>query len=173
MKYFPNFHRGPVRAGRASTVIPWHALPAVTMAIGVFGISLAGWQALAALPRWMQDVIGSSAIEAALYRVMEIPGVKPLYPRPPKEAQSELSRLIGKAPDQAELYQLRDQARHRSAGQPGAAGQIRAGQTRSLGQKPQGELEIVAPNGRVICASRQGLRAGIFHPLLLLRQSAA
>ena len=107
MKYFPNFHRGPVRAGRASTVIPWHALPAVTMAIGAFGISLAGWQARAALPRWMQDVIGSSAIEAALYRVMEIPGVKPFYPRPPKEAQGELSRLIGKAPDQAELYSLR------------------------------------------------------------------
>jgi hypothetical protein len=55
----------------------------------------------------MQDAVGSSAIEAALYRVMEIPGAKALYPRPPKEAQGELSGLIGKAPDQADLYSLR------------------------------------------------------------------
>ena len=81
--------------------------PAALVAVGILGTSLTAWQARAALPRWMQDVVGSSAVEAALYRVMEIPGVKALYPRPPKEAQGELTELIGKAPSQADLYSLR------------------------------------------------------------------
>ena len=72
-------------------------------ALGVCGLLAVGWQARAALPRWMQDVVSGSAIEAALYRAMEIPAVKALYPRPPKEAEGELSGLIGKAPEQAEL----------------------------------------------------------------------
>jgi len=76
-------------------------------ALGVCGLLAVGWQARAALPRWMQDVVSGSAIEAALYRAMEIPAVKALYPRPPKEAEGELSGLIGKAPEQAELYSLR------------------------------------------------------------------
>ena len=76
-------------------------------AVGVCGLLAVGWQARAALPRWMQDAVSGSAIEAALYRAMEIPALKALYPRPPKEAQGELSGLIGKAPEQAELYSLR------------------------------------------------------------------
>jgi cellulose synthase operon protein C len=82
-------------------------LAGAVIALGACAVLLAGWQARAALPRWMQDAVGASAIEAALYRVMEIPGAKALYPRPPEEAQGELSGLIGKAPDQAELYSLR------------------------------------------------------------------
>jgi len=66
-----------------------------------------GWQARADLPHWMQDAVSGSAIEAALYRAMEIPEMKALYPRPPKEARGELNGLIGKAPEQAELYSLR------------------------------------------------------------------
>jgi hypothetical protein len=82
-------------------------LPVAVVTLGMVGSLLAVWQARAALPRWMQDVIGSSAMEAALYRVMEIPGAQMLYPRPPKEAQGELSGLIGKALQQADLYSLR------------------------------------------------------------------
>jgi hypothetical protein len=63
--------------------------------------------ARAILPDWLQHIIGSSTIEAALYRTMHLPEADTLYPRPPKEAQSELARLIGSTPDNAELYQLR------------------------------------------------------------------
>ncbi len=70
-------------------------------------MALVAWQARADLPRWMQDAVSGSAIEAALYRAMEIPAAKALYPRPPKEAQGELNGLIAKAPAQAELYSLR------------------------------------------------------------------
>jgi cellulose synthase operon protein C len=58
----------------------------------------------------MQDVVGGSAIEAALYRLMDLPGVKVLYPRPANEARAELNGLVSKAPGQAELYSLRAMA---------------------------------------------------------------
>ena len=77
------------------------------MISSVCGLALLTWQARADLPRWMQDAVSGSAIEASLYRAMEIPGVKALYPSPPKEAQGELNGLIAKAPAQAELYSLR------------------------------------------------------------------
>jgi hypothetical protein len=55
----------------------------------------------------MQDAVGASAIEAALYRAMQLPEAETLYPRPPAEARGELNDLIGKAPDDAALYSLR------------------------------------------------------------------
>jgi hypothetical protein len=88
--------RGAMRSGWKSA-----ALAAVCVAV------LFAWQARADLPRWMQDAVSGSAIEAALYRAMDIPAMKALYPRPPKEAQGELNGLIDKAPGQAELYSLR------------------------------------------------------------------
>jgi len=72
----------------------WNGLAA----LGVCGLVSIGWQARADLPHWMQDAVSGSAIEAALYRAMEIPEMKALYPRPPKEARGELNGLIGKAP---------------------------------------------------------------------------
>ena len=87
--------------------ISLRGISTTALAVSVCAASLTAWQAKASLPRWMQDAVGNSAIEAALYRVMEIPGIKELYPRPPKEAQGELSGLISKTPDQAELYSLR------------------------------------------------------------------
>ena len=107
MKFFPSIARNHAYPQPKSKILHSRLLASAVIVLGACALSLAGWQARAALPRWMQDAIGASAIEAALYRVMEIPGVKALYPRPPKEAQGELSGLIGKAPDQAELYSLR------------------------------------------------------------------
>ncbi len=46
-------------------------------------------------------------MEAALYCVMEMPGVRTLYPRPPKEARGELDALVKSTPDAAQLYALR------------------------------------------------------------------
>jgi hypothetical protein len=64
----------------------------------------------ATLPAWLQHIVGGSTIESALYRVMQLPAVQALYPRPPKEAQGELAKLITTGPNQAELYELRARA---------------------------------------------------------------
>ncbi len=64
----------------------------------------------ATLPPWLQHVIGASTIEAALFRTMQLPNAQALYPRPPKEAQTELARLITTTPDDAQLYSLRAQS---------------------------------------------------------------
>jgi tetratricopeptide (TPR) repeat protein len=83
------------------------SLQAGLLLASVCGVLMVAWQARADLPRWMQDAVGASSIEAALYRVMQLPGISALYPRPPKEAQSEFTTLIGKAPAEADLYSLR------------------------------------------------------------------
>jgi hypothetical protein len=62
----------------------------------------------------MQHIVGASSIESALYRAMQLPAVQALYPRPPKEAQTELAQLIATNPDNAELYELRARADEQS-----------------------------------------------------------
>ena len=64
----------------------------------------------ATFPAWLQHIAGASTVESALYRAMQLPAVQALYPRPPKEAASELSRLIAANAGDAELYQLRGRA---------------------------------------------------------------
>jgi tetratricopeptide (TPR) repeat protein len=76
--------------------------------------------AQATLPAWLQHIVGASTIESALYRTMALPSVEALYPRPPKESQAELARLIHSAPDQAELYQLRARADEQALDEPTA-----------------------------------------------------
>jgi len=80
------------------------------------GIILGGLTvtANATLPSWMQHIVGASSIESALYRAMQLPAVQALYPRPPKEAQTELAQLIATNPDNAELYELRARADEQS-----------------------------------------------------------
>jgi len=63
--------------------------------------------ARAELPDFLQHVVSASALEAALFRMMDLPGVKALYPRPPKEAQAELQKLLAQNAQQAELYSLK------------------------------------------------------------------
>jgi cellulose synthase operon protein C len=63
--------------------------------------------ARAELAPWLQSVVSGSAIEAALYRAMDLPGVKMLYPRPPAEARGELNSLLKGKSDAAQLYALR------------------------------------------------------------------
>jgi cytochrome c-type biogenesis protein CcmH/NrfG len=67
-------------------------------------------KANATLPPWMQHIVGASTIESALYRVMQLPAAKISYPRPPKEASSELAQQISAHPDEAELYELKARA---------------------------------------------------------------
>ena len=72
-------------------------------------VTLCVVQAHANLPAWMEQVVGNSSIESALYRLMDLPGLRTLYPRPPTEARTELSALVAKNPTDPELYALRAQ----------------------------------------------------------------
>lgn len=56
---------------------------------------------------WMQTAVSGSAIEAALYRAMDLPGLRTLYPRPPIEARGEVDKLVAGSPADAQLYALR------------------------------------------------------------------
>jgi tetratricopeptide (TPR) repeat protein len=71
-------------------------------------------QAHANLPAWMEQVVGNSSIESALYRLMDLPGLRTLYPRPPAEARTELSSLVASDPADPELYALRAQTDEQS-----------------------------------------------------------
>ena len=68
----------------------------------------------------MQQVVGASTIESALYRMMQLPGLSTLYPRPPAEARTELSALLSKTPTDPELYALRAHADEQSLDFPAA-----------------------------------------------------
>lgn len=56
---------------------------------------------------WLRHAVAGSAVEAALYRAMELPGGRFLFPRPPSEARPELNALIEKHASEASLWQLR------------------------------------------------------------------
>ena len=83
---------------------PKHLRVRVAAAAALLAVAVS---AHATLPAWLQHIVGASTMEAALYRVMHLPGADVLYPRPPKEAQGELAAQISTSPDQAELYALR------------------------------------------------------------------
>jgi hypothetical protein len=76
----------------------------------VLGALLVPAAANATLPAWMQHIVGASSVESALYRAMQLPAVQAVYPRPPKEAASQLAQLIAANSGNAELYQLRARA---------------------------------------------------------------
>ncbi len=105
MRYFPSsalFEAGPWKRRVAGGGV---------LLAAVCGIA---FHAKGELPEWVREVAGGSAIESALYRLMEIPEVKILYPRPPAEARGELSSLLKKTPADGELYALRAHADEQS-----------------------------------------------------------
>ena len=95
MKFCPN-------AVLKRAVIKRAAGCAVLAAVCVIGV-----RARADLAPWMQQVVSGSAIEAALYRVMSLPGIKVLYPRPAAEARGQMDALVKSKPEDAQLYALR------------------------------------------------------------------
>jgi predicted Zn-dependent protease len=76
--------------------------------IAVF-VTLAGWlvSARGELPAWMRNVEAGTAIEAALFRAMSLPGGAVLFRRPPAETRPALGELINAQPENADLYSLR------------------------------------------------------------------
>ena len=72
-------------------------------------VTLAGWMVSArgALPAWIRNTEAGTAIEAALFRAMSMPGGDVLFRRPPAETRPALSELIKTQPKNADLYSLR------------------------------------------------------------------
>jgi cellulose synthase operon protein C len=72
-------------------------------------IALAGWlvSARGELPVWLRNVEAGTAIEAALFRAMPLPGGSVLFRRPPAETRPALTDLIKSQPTNADLYSLR------------------------------------------------------------------
>lgn len=92
---------------------PFFASPAAR-ALAIAAVSVCAWSAAAELPPWMREAISGSAIEAALYQWMDLPGGRTLYPRPPADAVRELKKLSTKDSASAELSMLRAQSQEQS-----------------------------------------------------------
>jgi hypothetical protein len=102
-------HNARKSAGNMSRV-PDARPSAAKALVGILTLAiLSATTVRATLPPWLQHVVGASTLESALFRAMQLPGVQALYPRPPKEAQSELANLIARTPNDAQLYALRAQ----------------------------------------------------------------
>ncbi len=63
--------------------------------------------ALGELPSWIRNIEASSALEAAFFRMMSLPGGAVLFRRPPRETRPALADLIKSQPRNADLYSLR------------------------------------------------------------------
>jgi predicted Zn-dependent protease len=60
-----------------------------------------------ALPSWVRNVEAGTAIEAAFFRAMSLPGGDVLFRRPPSETRPALGELLKAQPKSADLYSLR------------------------------------------------------------------
>ena len=83
--------------------------PLIGLCAIAFTIFAAGWAATASgsLPGWIRNIEGGSAIEAAFFRLMALPGGEVAFRRPPSETRPALGELLKKQPGDAELYSLR------------------------------------------------------------------
>ena len=73
----------------------------------VLAASLVALSATAELPSWVRNIEARSAIEAAFFRMMSLPGGSVAFRRPPSETRPALGELIKTQPHNAELYSLR------------------------------------------------------------------
>jgi len=72
------------------------------MALAAGAVALRG-----ELTWWTENIDASSRLEAVFFRTALLPSGPVPVRRPPKETRADLSRLIGGAPNDAELYSLR------------------------------------------------------------------
>lgn len=75
--------------------------------VAALAITAAGVSARAELARWVQHIPSPSQLEAAFFRAVATPAGAIEVRRPPKESRAELTKLIGAAPSDANLYSLR------------------------------------------------------------------
>ena len=134
--------KDPEAAGLAPTVraIYPRAFRLATQAgATALALALAVTTAQATLPPWLQHVIGASSAESALYRLMHLPGADSLYPRPPKESQTQLATLIAAKPD-PDLYALRARADEQALDLPTAESDWKLYAEKKA--TPQAQLEL-------------------------------
>jgi hypothetical protein len=83
--------------------------PLVILCAIAFTIFAAGWVVTAsgALPAWIRNIEGRTALEAVFFRLMALPGGEVAFRRPPSETRPALGELLKKQPGDAELYSLR------------------------------------------------------------------
>ena len=75
---------------------------------GAFVLAIAASiAALGELPAWIRNIESASALEAAFFRMMSLPGGAVSFRRPPSETRPALSDRIKNQPHAAELYSLR------------------------------------------------------------------
>jgi len=76
--------------------------------VGAFVLAIAAsLAAMGELPSWIRNIESASAIEAAFFRMMALPGGAVPFRRPPAETRPALSELIKNQPRNADLYPLR------------------------------------------------------------------
>jgi len=76
--------------------------------LGVFALAIAGsLGAMGELPSWIRNIESASAIEAAFFSMMSLPGGAVPFRRPPSETRPALTELIKSQPRNADLYSLR------------------------------------------------------------------
>jgi tetratricopeptide (TPR) repeat protein len=76
--------------------------------LGSFAFAIAGsLAAMGELPSWIRNIESASAIEAAFFRMISLPGGAVPFRRPPSETRPALTELIKNQPHNAELYSLR------------------------------------------------------------------
>ncbi len=76
--------------------------------VGAFVLAIAAsLAAMGELPSWIRNIESASAIEAAFFRMMALPGGAVPFRRPPAETRPALSELIKNQPRNADLYSLR------------------------------------------------------------------
>ena len=95
MKCFPDLSRG--RLLRVSGIAVFFIL-----ILSVWVVTARG-----ALPAWIRNVEAGTAIEAAFFRAMSLPGGAVLFRRPAAETRPALGELIKAQPNNADLYSLR------------------------------------------------------------------
>jgi predicted Zn-dependent protease len=83
--------------------------PLTALSAVAFAILAAGWAATAsgALPAWIRNIEGRTAIETVFFRLMALPGGEVAFRRPPSETRPALGDLLTQQPGDAELYSLR------------------------------------------------------------------
>jgi len=101
LKSFPRLSRALLHISRRGRFL--RACGIVVLA------STAGWvvSAQGSLPLWIRNIEAGTAIEAAFFRAMSLPGGNVLFRRPPGETRAALAALITAQPKDADLYSLR------------------------------------------------------------------
>lgn len=85
----------------ARTRIPPGQIAAPLLACGVVACGAGRVRGL--LAPWLQQAVSGTAIEAAVFRTMDLPYASVLFPRPPAESVTELDGLVAAAPSNAAL----------------------------------------------------------------------